>query len=41
MSSHLEQTIFTAIWKGNLNSLKTLIDSKNIECIDAEVSVFA
>jgi hypothetical protein len=32
----LEQTIFTAIWKGNLNSLKTLLDKNNLECFDAE-----
>lgn len=36
MSTFLEQTIFTAIWKGNLNGVKTLVDANNIECFDAE-----
>ena len=41
MSKFLEQSIFTAIWKGNINSLKTLIDDKSIECFDAEVSTLS
>ncbi|MFX8887351.1 hypothetical protein ABTM83_20115, partial [Acinetobacter baumannii] len=32
----LEQAVFTAIWKGNLNGVKTLVDSKNLECFDQE-----
>ena len=32
----MEQQIFTAVWKGNLNSLKTLVDKSNIECKDPE-----